>query len=588
MKQLLFTFFVFVPFLCFAQQTELQIPAKYQSSFVQPKSIIEKGNGHYFIDFGKDAFGALILNLKALQSDSLVIHLGEKLSDKNTLDRNSGKTIRYLKIVLKNIPADKNYQVQPAPDGRNDKYPAVLLPDSFGRIMPFRYCEIENLKIPIDQIEIKQKIFNYQFNEEASYFACSDSILNQVWDICKHTVKATSFAGYYIDGDRERIPYEADAFINQLSHYAVDSEYTLAERTNEYFIDHPTWPTEWILHTVLLFYYDYLYTGNTEFLTKYYDVLKSKTLMALEREDGLISVKSPKKTNELMKSVGFDPKYTSRPIEDIVDWPMGERDGYDMKANVNTVVNSFYYINLKLMSEIADVLGKKQDSKLFLRKSEITKNTINTKLFDSEKNIYIDGENSEHSSLHANMFPLAFGIVPEKYKEKVVKFIESRGIACSVYGAQYLLEGLYKAGEADYAMSLMNATEGNRNWWNMIREGSTMTMETWCSDCKWNTDWNHAWATAPANVISRYLWGIQPSEAGFGKVSINPQLGNLTWSKIKVPTIKGAITAEFKKEGNTYIYTIDLPKGMKGVFEKSNYSKNLQEGKNTIKVKSII
>jgi hypothetical protein len=31
----------------------------------------------------------------------------------------------------------------------------------------------------------------------------------------------------YVDGDRERIPYEADAYINMLSHYAVDSEYSI-------------------------------------------------------------------------------------------------------------------------------------------------------------------------------------------------------------------------------------------------------------------------------------------------------------------------------------------------------------------------
>ncbi|MGI6302875.1 MAG: hypothetical protein ACOX52_17715 [Verrucomicrobiota bacterium] len=55
----------------------------------------------------------------------------------------------------------------------------------------------------------------------------------------------TSFAGIYIDGDRERIPYEGDAYINQLGHYAVDREYAIARRTIEHFMDHPTWPTEW-------------------------------------------------------------------------------------------------------------------------------------------------------------------------------------------------------------------------------------------------------------------------------------------------------------------------------------------------------
>ena len=180
-----------------------------------------------------------------------------------------------------------------------------------------------------------------------SSFTSSDSILNKVWNICKYTIKATSFAGLYIDGDRERIPYEADAYINQLGHYYTDREYSMARVTNEYFIKHPTWPTEWILHTIPMFYYDLMYTGNTESVKYYYEELKHKTLIALSREDGLISSKYC--TDEIMENLGF-PNAKER-IRDIVDWPPsqndtgwklatpeGERDGYEM-VEINTVVD---------------------------------------------------------------------------------------------------------------------------------------------------------------------------------------------------------------------------------------------------------
>ena len=68
----------------------------------------------------------------------------------------------------------------------------------------------------------------------SSEFTSSDTILNQIWDLCKYTIKATSFAGLYIDGDRERIPYEADAIINQLSHYCVDGAQYLLEGLYQY------------------------------------------------------------------------------------------------------------------------------------------------------------------------------------------------------------------------------------------------------------------------------------------------------------------------------------------------------------------
>ncbi len=534
----------------------------FQSSLIAPKQVVKVGENHYFIDFGKAAFGTLMLNLKSPQNEKLIVHLGEKLISPTAIDKRIIGSIRYSKVELSAIPENTNYTVTLPADKRNTTGNAILLPDSFGVITPFRYVELENLNVPIADIEIRQKAFNYAFNDNASRFSCSDTILNQVWEMCKYTIKATSFAGLYIDGDRERIPYEADAYINQLSHYCVDNEYFMARKTNEYFLKNPTWPTEWILHTVLLFYNDYLYTGNTQSIAQNYDLLKSKMLMDLENDDHLLCTKPENITNELMQEIGFVG--TKERMRDIVDWPLKERDGYDM-TDVNTVVNSFYYMNFKLMSEMAAAIGKKKDAATFYKKSLEVKKSINEKLMDKNKGIYVDGQNSKHSSLHANMFPLAFGIVPIKNTQTVLEYVKSKGMACSVYGAQYLLEGLYNNGEADYALSLLTA-KSDRSWWNMIHIGSTMALEAWDMNYKPNADWNHAWGAAPANIVTRNMWGITPSKPGFSVASIHPQLANLTSSKIKVPTIKGEIIGEYSYSDNKKTYIITLPKGMQGEF----------------------
>ncbi len=103
-------------------------------------------------------------------------------------------------------------------------------------------------------------------------------------------------------------------------------------------------------------------------------------------------------------------------------------------------------------------------------------------------------------------------------------------MACSVYGSQYLLEGLYNEGESEYAMSLLTATH-DRGWYNMIKAGSTIAMEAWDMKYKPNSDWNHAWGAAPANIIPGYLWGIYPAEPGFARVTVKPQLSNLITAK---------------------------------------------------------
>src|SRR2546428_6936581 len=173
--------------------------SEIQVRFLTPQRVVKINDGHYFIDFGKDAFGTLVLLLKSPQIDTITIHLGEKLVSPNAIDKNPGGTIRYQEVHLSNPPMNKAFTLKLSPNRRNSNPPAVLLPDSVGVIMPFRYCELENLKIPIEDIVLQQKVYNYRFNDKNSSFISSDSVLNKVWDLGKYTIKATSFAGVYID-----------------------------------------------------------------------------------------------------------------------------------------------------------------------------------------------------------------------------------------------------------------------------------------------------------------------------------------------------------------------------------------------------
>ncbi len=543
---------------------------------IKPVDFKKNDDGTYFADFGKDAFATLNISYSTKKKKTLTIRLGEKLKD-GKIDTRPGGTIRYAKEKLEVLPGKTEYQIKLRPDIRNTKSMAVALPDSFPVILPFRYAEVKGAtNLQADDLT-QLAYFNY-FEDNTSSFSSSNDILNQVWEMCKYSQKATSFAGYYVDGDRERIPYEADAYLNQLSHYSVDNEYSIARKTIEYFMDYPTWPTEWQLHVALMFYQDYMYTGNTELIKKYYEPLKHKTLMELEYHEGLISTKSLKMTGEFMAKLGFAD--TTQRVRDIVDWPpaqkdtgwklpkdwpQGERDGF-VFTPVSTVINSFYYMNMVIMAEFARVLNKPEEMLDFEFRAARVKKSMNDLLLDKEKGYYKDGIETDHGAIHSNMLPLAFDIVPEAYKKQVADYVKTRGMGCSVYGAQFLMEGLYNAGAADYALELMTATH-DRSWYNMIKVGSTIAMEAWDMKYKPNSDWNHAWGAAPANIVPRYMWGIQPKTPGFGVATIKPQLATLKNSSIVVPTIRGQIKADYKKVSNRLSeYKIELPANMYAEF----------------------
>ncbi len=521
-----------------------------QKQDISPSSIKPLANSAWFIDFGKDAFAQLRLTLFGkTETDTILIHLGEAVKN-GCIDRAPGGTIRYSAYKLALKAGWNTYHLAINPDKRNTGNQAVRMPEYIGEVTPFRYCEIEGYNQPLEKNQLVQETVFYPFDETESYFTSSDTVLNKVWDLCKYSMKATSFLGIFVDGDRERIPYEADALINQLGFYNVVRDYSIGRYSHEYLINHPTWPTEWILQSVLMAWNDYLYTGNVESLRHFYTDLKAKALLPLADKAGLISTKTGKVTPEVLESI-----HLKGTLKDIVDWPQsgilglgkkepGETDGFVFK-DVNAVVNAYHYQAVNQLVQIAKVLNQNDDEKQFTALAQKLKTVFNDKLLDKKRGVYVDGIGADHASLHANMFPAAFGLIPEKFVPKVNSFIQSRGLACSVYGSQFLLDAVYNGHNAAYGLQLLTSTD-ERSWYNMIRVGSTISLEAWDNKYKPNQDWNHAWGAAPANIIPRKLMGIEPLEPGFRKIQIKPQPGNLASAEIKTPTIRGEVLLSFK------------------------------------------
>ncbi len=517
-----------------------------------PVTCSARDDSHLF-DFGKASFGQLLVRLSSeTGNDTVIVNLGEKVRD-GRVDSRPGGTIRYQSHSLVLLKGTHLYRIKVHKDKRNTLEAAVKMPAYIGEVVPFRYAEVLHYANKLDKGNVIRESVHYPFDDSASFFRCDNDTLNRIWEMCKHTVKATSFTGVYVDGDRERIPYEADILINQLSHYGVDREYSIARKSLEHILEKPTWPTEWILQAILIAWHDYMYTGDHRSLEKNYELLKNRSLMRLDTGNGLISTTTGLQTPAFLQSINFN-----KPIQDIVDWPAGERDGF-VFCDHNAVVNAFYYEALKIMEQVARVLDKQEDVLFFAKAHQEVYKRFNDTFFDRGRKLYTDGDTTRHTSLHANMFAFAFGLVPHQYSRGVQDFIKSRGMACSVYGAQFLMDALYSGGNGAYAEELLAST-GERSWYNMIRSGSTVALEAWDIKYKPNLDWNHAWGAVPANTIARHVVGIKPAAPGFGSIEIKPHVYSLTSVESAVPTIRGAILFGYKTIGDDeYELSVELP-----------------------------
>ena len=220
--------------------------------------------------------------------------------------------------------------------------------------------------------------------------------------MCRYSIKATTFAGVYVDGDRERIAYEADAYLSQLGRLYADGDAQMARDTLDRLLQHPTWPTEWAPHVIFMAYADWMQTGDTNWLAAHYAALKPKLQLDRALPDGLIG-----STDAQIKK------------GDVVDWPEGERDGF-VFTPVNTVANAFHLRALTLMSKLARALNQTADADDYAARERTALAAFQEKLFDPARGLYRDGEDTDHCSLHANLFPLAFGLVPAEHRAHIL------------------------------------------------------------------------------------------------------------------------------------------------------------------------
>ena len=516
----------------------------------EPVRLVRTPEDRWFADFGVATFGWMRLTLAepAATEMRLTVSVGEKKAGGDVVDAEPGGSVRFQAIEVAVPAGATSADVVPR---WTPKYKAwVEMPAGAREVMPFRYVEVAGLATGAGRPRLVRVSRRVPFDESASSFTCSDPALEEVWRLCRHSIKATSFLGLYVDGDRERIPYEADAYINQLCHYAVDAHYETGRLTHEHFLKNPTWPTEWRQHTPLMAWADWLYSGDAASAHTHYDAIRGRLMLDRRREDGLF--------------VGQN-QGTPR---DIVDWPEKERDGYDMRHAVKTVTSAFHARSLEAMAAVAQAAGREREADKFAALHAATKQAINEKLFDASRGVYVDGLDatsgapSGHASLHANMLPLAFGLVPADRVAAVADFVESRGMACSVYGAQYLLDGLFDAGRERHALALLTATH-DRSWLHMSRDlGSTITLEAWDAKYKPNLDWNHAWGAVPANVIPRKLMGIEPVEPGFRRIRVRPRTATLERAAIRHPSPRGLIDLEVTRLATAWRATLVLPDGI--------------------------
>lgn len=498
---------------------------------------IRRDDGSWFMDFKRARFATLAGQLPV----NLTVELGE-VADPETpyaIHTNPGGSRRYRRI---HWPADQAY-LPIEPDQRNTRPPAVPVPAGLPEVMPFRFAILHGW--PEDAGDPGQVItmhaLSVRFAHEGRWRS-SSPVLDRVDALCRHTMEATTFLGIYVDGDRERIAYEGDALINQLGHAACNADTTMAAATIEHLLEHPTWPAEWHLQLPCCAWQYLLASGDTTFWREHAQALEARGLGALQNQDGWCDTAKPNQSLDFLQSIN-----RTEPISYVIDWPQPERDDYECSHRA-TAVNAWFVRSQQALANGFAHCGMAAEARRCHDRAQRCGAAILRDCRQEDSGLFTDGPGSEHLSAHANFFSLACGVIPpgDARGRTIAQWLARRGMVCSVYGAQYLIEALFQFDQIDAAHRLLAAI-GPRSWHGMIEQGATMCMEAWSDEDKPNQDWNHAWGGAPANLLPRWVAGVRPTAPRWQSAIVQPNPGPLEQFSCHVPTPHGSISVDWNR-----------------------------------------
>jgi hypothetical protein len=245
----------------------------------------------------------------------------------------------------------------------------------------------------------------------------------------------------------------------------------------------------------------------------------------------------------------------------LVDWPANLRDGYDftlengVAEGCHNVINAFYYGAMQVMAQIRKILGLPAA----VDGAEDFRRSFHDKFYRPDAMLFRDAEGSDHSSLHANVLPLLFGLAPEAAKPAIVDLIRRKRLSCGVYMSYFVLKAVAVAGEYDLLYELI-VSDDLHSWSTMVKEGATTCFEAWSKELKWNTSLCHPWASAPIPLLIEEIIGLKPAEPGWKQVCFTPHIpAALKAVQLHFQTPSGEIRFEHDANGGSFL---TLPPGV--------------------------
>ncbi|HUW20645.1 MAG TPA: family 78 glycoside hydrolase catalytic domain [Sedimentisphaerales bacterium] len=229
------------------------------------------------------------------------------------------------------------------------------------------------------------------------------------------------------------------------------------------------------------------------------------------------------------------------------------------------VWTAYYYRGVAVLARIAERLGKQADARRYSLLAENIREAFNKEWLDKRSSQYATGSQT------ANLLPLAMGIVPRVNEEAVLKNVirdinEKHGghLHTGNSGTTCMIDTLTQRGygESMYKVATQTTYPG---WGYMVEKGATTIWEAWGlgngqeSMIMWATI-DEFFYNNLAGINGPEYYGPDDVKPGFEEIHIKPHvLGDLTYAKASIRTIRGWVTSEWLKKDNAITLKVTIP-----------------------------
>lgn len=537
-------------------------PVRVMDKFAVSKITHPKSN-IWVYDMGQNASGIPSVIIKGKRGSVVKIIPGELLTD-------SG-------LVTQQATGDPYYFIYTLSGTGNETWHPNFT--YYG----FRYLQVEgaepargNIKTNLPVIIKMQSLHTRNSAATVGHFSCSNELFNRTFNLINWAIKSNMASVFTDCPTREKLGWlEQDHLMANSIRYNFDvvnlfrqeiavmksaqlDNGMIPDIAPEYvhfeggFRDSPEWGST----GVLLPWYMYQWYGDKSVLAENYDMMKRYVeYLSMQAKDHIVNY-------------GLGDWFDIGP----------EKPGVAQLTPLALTGTAYYYYDTKILSDVAKLLGKNTDAKLYAEQALTIKQAYNGRFFNKVTKNYATGSQT------ANAISIYMGLAEPTEKNAVLNNLvadvrkKNNSITAGDIGFRYLLKVLADEGRSDVIFD-MNSRADVPGYGYQLAHGATSLTESWQA-YRFVSN-NHLMLGHLMEWFYNDLAGIQyPDSNGAGHLTIKPQpVGDVTYARADYTSPYGIIKSDWQINGKIFTLKVTIPANTiaKIEFPKA-FSKNIREG----------